>query len=125
MYITEISLTDFRKLGLVGYKQTRVDDPERGTHRFEMLPVDEIIPESEAEYARTFEHKTVAVFFNENPEDVAWDKYYCPTPATFTTWAGVEHIYSRKCSWLVKADSEDGAISKRMFSKIYVVHVED
>lgn len=125
MYITEISLSDFKKLGLVGYKQTRVDNHENGAYRLEMLPVTQIITDEDVEYAKTFEHKTIAVFYNENPEDVVWDKYYCSIPATFTTWAGVEHIYSKKCSWLVLADSEPGSLSKRMFGKIYLVHVED
>lgn len=130
MYITELSLSDFRKLGKIGYEETKV---ETGNGCYRLVPkiVEDMIPEGEVEYAMSFPHKTIALFYNdasdyEKVEDaLVLDKFYVRRPATYCSWAGVEHIYSEKGRWLIKADSECGTLSKSLFDKIYLIHVEE
>lgn len=130
MYITEISLEDFVKLDKDAYEQTKEEVSET-TFRYVYKRVEKIISDGNIEYAKEFEHKNIAVFLNEchsekeAKEKAVWDKYYVRCPATFCVWAGVEHIYSQKGRWLVKADTEDGFIPKHYFDKVYLVHVGD
>ena len=125
MYITEISLSDYRKLGKIGYEEQKVENKENRTWHLETLPIGDPITDEDVEFSKTFKHKNIALFFNESPEDLVLDKFYVRRAANHCVWCGVEHIYSEKGRWFIKSDAECGVLSKRYFDKIYLIHVED
>ncbi len=51
------------------------------------------------------------------------DKYYWRTLGTFTSWAAVNHIYSKRNKWIVDADSEPGELYKKGIKRIYIVYL--
>jgi len=129
MYVTEISLSDFLKLKKKGYRMTRV---KSGENRVKIEPVEfPIISDEDVEYSRSMEHKDIAVFYNdpanyENLRDcLVVDKFYVPNSSNYCVWCGVEHVYSEKGRWAIKADSECGYLSKRLFDKLYIIHTEE
>lgn len=52
-----------------------------------------------------------------------WDKYFWKETGTFTSWVGVNHIYSKRTKWFIDADSECGELHKKPIAHIYIVYL--
>lgn len=77
-FITEISLEDFKRLNLVGYRNTRVEVDEK-SYRMEMLPLNlNDLVEENLEFCKENNYHTIAVAIHTDPaeEDIVRNMNY-------------------------------------------------